>query len=184
MCLVASPRRITRARCPEPNPSTSPAVSVRCVPGVRRRLLVVTSSGGVLLDVWALRRWWQRHDTTVVAVDAPDTHELLAGQHVLWADELRPTQVVDVAAATVHAVIALRRERVDLVVSAGSGVAVPWFLAARMCGVSAWWVQTLNVSGSPGLAARVCSRLAARVVVQHPLLLAEHLRSVHVGELY
>jgi hypothetical protein len=161
-----------------------PRASLRRVAKVSRSLLVVSSSGGVLLDVWALRPWWERHTVRWVAVPAPDTVDLLAEQDVVWAEELRPADLLAVARSTVRAWRMLRSSDVDLVVSAGSGVAVPYFLAARVARVPAWWVETLNVSGGTGLAARLCCRLADRVLVQHDELLEQHRRAVHVGELY
>jgi UDP-N-acetylglucosamine:LPS N-acetylglucosamine transferase len=149
-----------------------------------RRTLLVSSSGGVLLDVLALRPWWRKHRVSWVAVEAPDTAELLTAFEVQWEPELRPSQLVELFRCTVRARKTLRRAGIELVVSAGSGVAVPYFLAARLAGVPAVWVETFNVIGRPGLAARLCAALASQVVVQHPELLARHRRAVNVGELY
>jgi len=149
-----------------------------------RRVLLVTSSGGVLPDLLALEPWWGRYESGWVAVDAPDTRELLAGRRVRWVPELRPGRPDRVLAAVPAARRALRRDRVDLVVSAGTGVAVPWFLAARTAGVRAVWVETFNIVDRAGLAARLCARLAGQVVVQRPELLRRHRRAVNVGELW
>lgn len=148
------------------------------------RVLLVSSSGGVLPDLLALRPWWSRYDASWVAVDAEDTRELLAGERVRWTAELSPSRPDKVLASVPAARAALRRNRVDLVVSAGSGVAVPWFLAARLAGVRAVWVETFNIVDRAGLAARLCARLAGEVVVQRPHLLARHRRAVNVGELW
>jgi UDP-N-acetylglucosamine:LPS N-acetylglucosamine transferase len=138
----------------------------------------------VLLDVLALRPWWRSHEVSWVAVKAPDTAELLAAYDVRWEPELRPRDIGALVRAVIHARSALRSAGIELIVSAGSGVAVPYFLAARLTGVPAVWVETFNVIGKPGLAARLCAALASQVVVQHPELLARHRRAVNVGELY
>jgi UDP-N-acetylglucosamine:LPS N-acetylglucosamine transferase len=148
------------------------------------RVLLVSSSGGVLPDLLALRPWWGRYDACWVAVDAPDTRELLVSERVRWTPELSPGRPDQVLAAVPAARAALRASRFDLVVSAGSGVAVPWFLAARVAGVRAVWVETFNIVDRAGLAARLCARLASQVVVQRPHLLARHRRAVDVGELW
>jgi hypothetical protein len=148
------------------------------------RVLLVSSSGGVLPDLLALRPWWGRYDACWVAVDAPDTRELLIGERVRWTPELSPGRPDQVLAAVPAARAALRASRVDLIVSAGSGVAMPWFLAARVAGVRAVWVETFNIVDRAGLAARLCARLASQVVVQRPHLLARHRRVVDVGELW
>jgi UDP-N-acetylglucosamine:LPS N-acetylglucosamine transferase len=154
------------------------------VAGRRQRILLVSSSGGVLLDMMALRPFWDRHDVHWVSVDAPDTRELLTDQRVDWVGELSPRQPIEVVRGICAARALITERDIELVISAGSGVAVPYFVAARLAGIPAWWVETLNVIGVPGLAARCCARLSQRVVVQHSHLLARHRRAVNVGELY
>ena len=149
-----------------------------------RRILLVSSSGGVLLDLLGLRPWWSRHDVSWVAVPAPDTREVLSGERVTWAEELTPRQPLTLARSVVAAREHLRRDRIDLVVSAGTGVAVPYFLAARWTGVSAWWVETLNVVAEAGIAARICARAGDLVLVQHTSMLSDYPRALFVGELY
>ncbi len=150
----------------------------------QRRILLVSSAGGVLLDLLALRPWWSRHEVSWVAVPAPDTCEVLADERVTWADELTPRQPVALARAVLGSRQHLRRDRIDLVVSAGTGVAVPYFLAARLDGIPAWWVETLNVLDTTGVAARLCARAGSLVVVQHSDMLANYPRALCVGELY
>jgi hypothetical protein len=161
-----------------PPPATSPADTSS------KSYLLVSSSGGVLLDLLALRPWWSTQDVHWIAVRADDTEQVLAGMPITWVEELRPRRPLAVLRAVLTARRRLRAGHVDAVVSAGSGVAVPWFVAARLCGVPSLWLETLNVIGRPGLAARCCARLATSVVVQHPHLMARHTRAVHVGELY
>jgi hypothetical protein len=149
-----------------------------------RRILLVSSTGGVLLDLLALRPWWSRHDVSWVAVPGADTREVLAGERVTWVEELTPRQPLALVRAVLAARQHLRRERIDLVVSAGTGVAVPYFLAARLTGVPAWWVETLNVLAGAGIAARICARAGELVVVQHSTMLGDYPRALFVGELY
>lgn len=152
--------------------------------GRRYRVLLVSSSGGVLLDLLALRPWWQRHDPVWVAVRAPDTEVALTGQRVYWRPELSTGTKLRVIPATWRALRLLRAERPDVIVSAGTGVAVGFFLAARLLRVPTLWLETFNMTGPAGAAARVCSRLAAAVLVQRPALLETRPRAVLIGELY
>jgi UDP-N-acetylglucosamine:LPS N-acetylglucosamine transferase len=147
-------------------------------------VLLVSSSGGVLLDLLGLRGWWSRHDPVWAAVPAPDTEAVLAGQRVYWVPEQSPTRPLRLLAATWAAWRLLGRERPDVLVSAGTGVAVGFFLAARVRRVPSLWLETLNLVGEPGLASRICCRLAARTLVQRRSLLATRPGAVLVGELY
>ena len=148
------------------------------------RLLLVSSSGGVLDDLRALGPWWGGLRRRWVAVRASDTEEHLADERVTWVDEPSARSPGGLARAYVDAERDLARHPVDLVVSAGTAVAVPYFVAARRRGIDCWWVETFNMVGAPGHAARVCSRLASRTLVQRPELLADRQRSVLIGELY
>ncbi len=149
-----------------------------------KSLLLVTSSGGVLMDLLALRPWWERHDTRWIAVPAVDTVEALAGEDVSWRAEVLVGRPGSLTRALFDARHSLHRWRPDAVVSAGTGLAVPWFVAARSLGAPCTWVETLNLIGEPGKAAKLCQRLATRVLVQRPELVGSRRRAVLVGELY
>ncbi len=150
-------------------------------------LLLVSSSGGVLLDVLALRPWWHDQPHRWACVSAADSIELLAGEVVRWQPELRPASIAgarDAIKAAFAAWRLLRHDQVGLVISAGSGIAVPWFLAAALRGIPRVWLETFNVLGRPGLASRLCSSLSSVVLVQHRHLVSKHRRVIYVGELY
>jgi hypothetical protein len=148
------------------------------------RILLVSSSGGVLLELLALAPWWSRHDAVWAAVKAADTEPLLEGQRVHWVDELSVRRPAGVVPGVLKARRILRAERPGLVVSAGSGPAVPFFLAAALAGIPTFWVATHNVLSSPGIAARICARLATRVLLQRSSQRAGHRDGIVIGELY
>jgi beta-1,4-N-acetylglucosaminyltransferase len=143
------------------------------------RVLLVSGSGGVLLDMLALRPWWSRHDASWVAAPAADTAAALAGLPVTWEPD--PPGAASVIAATWRALALLRRDRPDLVISAGRRLALPYFVAARLRGVPAVWVETLTQVGPPTGSARLCVRLARSVLVQRG---ERSDAGVLVGELY
>lgn len=150
----------------------------------RYRVLLVSSSGGVLLDLLALQPWWSRHDASWVAVHAEDTAALLAGQRVHWEREQSAHRPLGVLGAVMRSLRILRRERPDVIISAGTGVAVGVFLAARLLRIPALWLETFNIVDTAGSASRICGRLAAAVLVQRSSLVGTRPRAVLIGELY
>jgi hypothetical protein len=150
----------------------------------RYRVLLVSSSGGVLLDLLALKPWLSRQRASWVAVRAPDTTALLAGERVHWEREQSVRRPLGTATAVIRALRILRRERPDVIISAGSGVAVGVFIAARLLRVPALWLETFNIVSESGVASRVCGRLAAAVLIQRPSLAAARPGAVLLGELY
>ena len=150
---------------------------------VGRRLLFVSSSGGVLLDLLALEPFLAHRAPLWAAVHGPDTASALVGREVRWVDEQSPSRPLALMLAVTGAVRALRRDRVGAVVSAGTGVAVPYFLAARLLGIRSVWIETFNLTGGHGIAARVCARTASLVAVQRPEMRRVRRDAVLLGEL-
>ncbi len=146
-------------------------------------IVVVSSAGGVLLDVLALRPWFTGRHVRWVAESAVDTRAELTEESVTWASENRGTAAV--MREIFRARRKLRRWRPQVLVSAGTAVAVPWFIAARLVGIPSVWVETWNIVGShQGIAARICAQMARAVIVQRPERLALHRSAVLAGELY
>jgi hypothetical protein len=149
-----------------------------------KRLLLVSSSGGVLLDLLALEPWWSRHRTVWAVIRAADTASVLAGQRVYWIWETSVRRPLGIVAGFVQAWRILRGERPELVVSAGSGPAVSFFFAARVLGIPTFWVSTLNVLTTPGISAKICARLSSRVLLQRRSMLGAHPNGLVIGQLY
>lgn len=147
-------------------------------------MLLVSNSGGVLLDLLALEPWWSRHESIWVLEPAPDTSSALSRDrptHWMESPNRRPFAF---AASMLKAYRILRTERPDVVVSAGSSLAVPFFLIARVRRTPTFWVWSLNLLRTPGTSGRICSRLASVVLLQHETMRSAGANGVLVGELY
>ncbi len=144
----------------------------------------MTSSGGVLLDMLALRDWLRWHEVTWIAVAAHDTEVALVDEGVIWDAEADASRPLGLPAAVVRAARHLRRLRPDAVLSAGTGIAVAYFIAARILGVPSIFVHTQNVVRRPGRAGRICGRLASVEIVQEEALAEAKPGAVHTGMLY
>ncbi len=166
------------------DPSAAPPGPPAAATPPPRRMLLVSSSGGVLLDLLALEPFWCRHDPSWAAVRASDTESALAGRRVHWLTEKSLSRPGEVIGGLAEAVRLLRAERPEAIVSAGTAVAIPFFLAACPLGIRSVWVETFNLVSGHGLAARLCSRLATVVVVQRESMRRLHPSAVLVGELF
>lgn len=117
-------------------------------------------------------------------VRAVDCESALSGERLHWIHDCSTARPWGLVPGSVEAWRILRRERPGLVVSAGSGPALPYFLLARLLGIPTFWFSTLNLVSTPGLAARICSRLASRVLLQRASMRAAHPDGLVIGELY
>lgn len=132
----------------------------------RRRVMLVASSGGHLGQLWSLRPWWQRHDRTWVTFDTPDAVSLLRGEEVVWAFHPTTRHLGNLARNLRLAWRTLRSERPAIVVSTGAGVALPFFVLARLSGVPTVYIEVFDRIDSGTLTARLCRPFTSLMCVQ------------------
>ena len=130
------------------------------------RVVLVCSSGGHLAQLHRLRPWWADRERTWVTFDTPHARSLLAGERLVPAHHPTTRNVPNLVRNLWLAVRTLRRERPSLVVSDGAGVAVPFFLVARLLGIPTVYLEVFDRIDSPTLTGRLCRPLARQFLVQ------------------
>lgn len=134
--------------------------------GDRLRVLLVGSSGGHLAQLAALAPWSDRHDRHWVCFDTPDALSVLAGESVDWAYHPTTRSLRNLARNLVLAWRVVRRERPDVVLSTGAGVALPFFVLARLHGVPTVFLEVYDRLDTPTLTGRLVRPFATRMLVQ------------------
>lgn len=130
------------------------------------RVLLVSSSGGHLAQLLALRPWWETRDRSWVSFRTSDVVSLLADEQVEFAHSPTTRNVKNLLRNFVVAAKVLRRRRPDLVVSTGAAVAIPFFVLARLFGIATVYVEVFDRVASRTVSGRVCRPLASAFVVQ------------------
>lgn len=135
------------------------------------RCLLVAATGGHLDELHRLRHRLipAVRDADWVTFDDPQSRSLLAGERVHVARYVPPRGYRPAAANFLLALRVLRRGGYQRVVSTGSGIAVPFFLAARMRGLACHYIESAARAEGPSLTGRVVSRVpGVRVYTQYP----------------
>ena len=136
----------------------------------RAQLLLVSSVGGHLLQLVALRPAWSGFTREWVTFDAPDSRTLLAGERVVHAYGPTNRNVINLFRNLFLAVRVVRRVRPLAVVTTGAGLAVPFALVARLLGCRVVYVETLARIDGPSLSLRLSRPFVSRTYVQWPEL--------------
>lgn len=150
----------------------------------RRRVLLVCSSGGHLDHLSRLRPWWEQHDRMWVTFPGADSESLLAGEDVVWAYHPTTRNVPNLIRNLFLARRVVRRYRPDLVVSSGAGVALPFFLQARLTGAETVYLEVYDRIDSPTLSGRLCYPLSHLFLLQWPEQRRFYPRGTVIGGLY
>ena len=129
---------------------------------------MVSSSGGHLAQLTALSDWWQAYDTVWVTFDTPDARSLLRDQEFIPAHSPTTRNVKNLLRNGRLAVEVIRRWRPSVVMSTGAGVAVPFFVLARILRIPTVYLEVVDRMDSPTLTGRLVRPFATRMLVQWP----------------
>lgn len=130
-------------------------------------VLLVCSSGGHLNQLLNLEPWWRDRDRAWVTFDKPDAVSLLCDERVYWAHHPTTRSVVNTLRNLALAWQVLRRERPDVIVSNGAGVAVPFFVVAFLLKVPRVYIESWGRPNA-SLTGRLCKPLSTRFFLQWP----------------
>src|SRR5262245_31738975 len=130
------------------------------------KAILVCSSGGHLAQLHRLQPWWSKHDRLWVTFRKVDSTSLLAGEKVVWAFHPTTRSITNLVRNLFLAWRTVSRYRPDVVVSNGAGVAVPFFLAARMLGTRTVYIEDLGRISTRALTSRLCYPISNLFVLQ------------------
>ncbi|MBM9458567.1 UDP-N-acetylglucosamine--LPS N-acetylglucosamine transferase [Nocardioides sp. zg-536] len=147
------------------------------------RLLLVSSSGGHLAQLMALRPWWEKHERHWVTFDTPDAVAKLEGEDVTWAHHPTTRNVKNLLRNSVQARGVLASFRPNLVLSTGAAVAVPYFWLSRRATPTVY-LEVYDRVRSRTLTGRLCRPVADLFLVQWPEQQRLYRSSVVIGGLW
>ncbi len=129
-------------------------------------VLMVSTQGGHLTHLLALRDWWEGQERVWVCPETPDVMDRLAGERLVPSHSPTTRNVPNMLRNAALAWRVLRDERPSLVISAGAGVAVPFFVAARALGIPTVFIEVYDRVDTPTMTGRLCGPFTTRRIVQ------------------
>jgi beta-1,4-N-acetylglucosaminyltransferase len=128
--------------------------------------MLVCSSGGHLAQLHSLSPWWSKHERTWVTFRGTDSVSLLQGERIRWAFAPTTRNIPNALRNLRLAITLVRRHRPDLIVSTGAGVAVPFFVAAKLWGARTVYIEVYDRVDLPTVTGRLCYPLSDLFVLQ------------------
>jgi len=134
----------------------------------QRRVLLVCSPGGHLLQLLRLRPACEGFEATWVTLPAPDTDYLLREERVIHGRGPTNRSLRALGANLWLAWRVVRRERPEAIVSTGAALAVPFFLFGKLFGARLIFVESLTRTAALSLSGRLVRPLSDAFFVQWP----------------
>jgi hypothetical protein len=129
-------------------------------------VLLVCSSGGHLTQLYNLKGWWERFPRLWVTFQKPDATSLLQEEEVVWAFHPTTRNIANLIRNARLAWTIFAKQRPDVVVSTGAGVALPFFILAKLRRVKTVYIEVFDRIDSPTLTGRLCRPFTDLFLVQ------------------
>lgn len=146
-------------------------------------VLLVSSTGGHLLQLLSMQGAWERLSRYWVTEDASDTRSLLKRERALFAHPPASRHAGNFFRDARLAWRVLSRVRPAAMVTTGAAIAVPFAWVARLRGVPVVFIETITRVDEPSLSCRLVAPVADRLYVQWPELARRTTRARYVGGL-
>jgi UDP-N-acetylglucosamine:LPS N-acetylglucosamine transferase len=130
------------------------------------KVMLIASAGGHLIQMYRLKPWWQQHDRVWVTFRKSDSLSMLAGESAEWAYHPTTRNLPNALRNLRLAWTSLRRHRPDVILSCGAGVAVPFFVVAKLLGIRTVYIEVYDRIDSPTLTGRMCHPISDLFLLQ------------------
>lgn len=130
------------------------------------KICLICSSGGHLLELFLLQRWWENYDRFWFTFDKPDAAYLLKNEKVYWGYHPTTRNYFNLVRNSFKTLKILNKERPDLIISTGAGIAIPAYYLAKLYKARTIFIEVFNRVDSPTMTGRVVERVSDAFFVQ------------------
>ncbi len=148
------------------------------------RCLLVASTGGHLAQLADVREQWTDVEVHWVSFHKPDAEARCVADGVTWAHSPTTRNIPNAIRNLVLAFRVIRRERPDVILSTGAGVALPFFVAGRVLRVPTVYLEVYDRITTRTLTGRLCYPICDAFLVQWPRQRDDYPEAHVVGTVY
>lgn len=130
------------------------------------KICLVCSSGGHLLQLFLLKDWFQKYDRFWVTFNKVDAISVLKNEKVHYAHHPTNRNIINLIRNFFKALYIIPKERPDLIISTGAGIAVPFFYVGKLFGAKLIYLEVYDRFDSPTLTGELVYPIVDKFLVQ------------------
>ncbi len=135
------------------------------------KLCLVTSAGGHFFQLYQLKKVWSKHERFWVTFNKSDIDSTIPNEQKYYAYYPESRHALNAIRNFFLAIEILLKEKPDAIISAGAGVAVPFFLVAKMLNIKTIYLEPIDFIAFPSLTGKLIYffHLANLFLIQNPV---------------
>ncbi|WP_163195540.1 PssD/Cps14F family polysaccharide biosynthesis glycosyltransferase [Clostridium thermarum] len=131
-----------------------------------KKICLVCSSGGHLTHLYLLKGFWEKYDRYWVTFDKEDSRSLLKNERKYWCSYPTNRSLKNLIRNTILAIKVLKKERPDIIISSGAGVAVPFFYIGKLFRAKLVYIEVYDRIDLPTVTGRLVYPIADKFILQ------------------
>jgi beta-1,4-N-acetylglucosaminyltransferase len=148
----------------------------------RKKILIVTSGGGHLLQISRLASLFTKHEQ--VWVTAPGATFVISDNATVYYGYFPESRNgINFFRNLFLSCVVLFRERPDVVISSGAGVTVPFFIIGTLLRIKRIYIESYDFISYPSLTGKLVYTISDLFLVQHTEQLSWYPRAEYHGSL-
>lgn len=148
------------------------------------KIALVGSSGGHLTHMYLLKKFWENEDRFWVTFDKTDAKSILKEERFYPCYYPTNRNVKNTIKNTILAFKILRKEKPDLIISAGAAVAVPFFYLGKLMGKKLIYIEVFDRVDKPTLTGRLVYPIVDEFIVQWEEQLKVYPKAKNFGSIF
>lgn len=147
------------------------------------KICIVCSAGGHLLESYQLKPILNNHEVIWVTFKKEDALSLLKNEKVYWAYYPMQRNYKNLIFNFFLAYKIFKLNSIDIVISTGAGVAIPFFILGKICGKKTIFIETIARINNLTLTGKVLYKISDLFIVQWPELQDKFPKAIYKGRL-
>lgn len=132
----------------------------------KAKICLVSSSGGHLYQLHILQSWWRQYERFWVTFPKKDARFMLEEERVFWGYFPTNRNLKNFIRNLFLAFKIIRREKPDLIVSTGAGIAVPFFYVGKLFGAKLIFIEVYDRITVPTFTGKLLYPIVDEFVLQ------------------
>lgn len=150
---------------------------------LKMKIAIVCSTGGHLFQLYILKDWWKKYERFWVTFRKEDALSMLKEEKKYWAYYPTTRNLWNLIRNTILAWRILRKEKPDIIVSTGAGVAVPFFWLGKLFGAKTIFIEVYDRIDSPTLTGKLVYPVTNRFLLQWESQKKFYPKGIVIGEM-
>jgi len=130
---------------------------------------LISSRGGHFFQLMQLKNWWSNYDRFWTIDKGSDSKSLLKKEKVYYGFFPEHRNILNTVRNTFLAIKLIFKEKPDLLISCGAGIAVPFFYVGKLFGCKLIFIEPYDFIKNSSLTGRLVAPIVDKLLVQQKL---------------